>query len=178
MKRIFTYLILGFIFFVLGYYMMIYYIPQIVVSRLTQGMEEQGVENNSFRHSPLIDATSRIVVRPNPDFIYSICRYDLSEGPLEFEGRIPDSTYWSIAFYQDNTVNYYVKNDQQFKNKQLSFSLYHESAKPEKSSETTENIASPTKKGIILTRFLLPNREEATIKAFQKLQESFRVKIP
>ena len=176
MKKGIIYIITGLIAGVLGYFVTLYFIPYLVMSKLEQRMETSNQKVNEFFHSPLIDATSRSVVRPNPDFLYSITAYDLSAGSLKIKGQIPDSTYWSIAFYQDDTVNYYVKNDQAFEHKSITLILVPKGTNYSP-KEGEEVIQAPTEKGMILTRLLLPNREEKTIKVFQDLQKTFQIEL-
>lgn len=46
---------------------------------------------------------------PNPDLIYSIGFYDLSNGELQLSGDIPvDLAYFSIAFYESNTSHFAI----------------------------------------------------------------------
>lgn len=176
MKKGIIYIVTGLIAGILGYFTTIYFIPYLVMSKLEQRMEENNRGINQFFHSPLIDATSRSVVRPNPDFLYSIGAYDLSDGSIKITGEIPDSTYWSIAFYQDNTVNYYIKNDQQFKSKNIKLVLIPKGT-TYTPTEGEEVVEAPLDKGVILTRLLLPNRKESTIKVFQDLQKTFKIEL-
>ena len=59
------------------------------------------------------DETSRGVVRPSPDFLYSVCPFDLSKGPLQITARVPHSTYWSVSGFDAATNNFFVRDDQQ-----------------------------------------------------------------
>lgn len=175
MKKLLSYTLIIFIFGTLGYLLTIYFIPYIVLYKLKQISKERNIKDNEFFHSPVIDANSRSVVRPNPDFLYSICAYDLSKkNNIKISGIIPDSTYWSIAFYQNNTVNFYVKNDRQFTQKNINLILIPKGISY-KSQDNEEVIEAPTQTGVILTRLLIPHRDEKTIKQFQKLQKTFKI---
>jgi len=111
MKNIVIYLIALLIGLFLGYKGFVSYYPNI----LFKGAQKKiGSEINEMRYAKLPDETARFVVKPNPDFLYSTCFYDLEDGPLQLTGDLPDSSYWSISFYEPNTVNFYVENDQQF----------------------------------------------------------------
>ena len=50
----------------------------------------------------LSDDTSRLIVRPNVDTLYSYAAVDLSEGPQIVEAPASDR-YWSVEFMRDNT---------------------------------------------------------------------------
>lgn len=41
----------------------------------------------------------------NPDALVSRATYDLSAGPLLFEGALPEDEYWSLSFYDGRSVN-------------------------------------------------------------------------
>lgn len=176
MKKTLIYITIGLLFGILGYFATVYYIPYLVMSKFEDKilMQTQGV--NQVYYSSLVDEKSRNVVRPNPDFLYSVGFYNLSKGNCKVTAEIPDSTYWSIAFYQDNTVNYFVKNDQQFKNKKVNLVIIPK-GKTYTPKQNEEVIQSPTKKGVILTRLLLTKKDETSIKKFKKLQKSFKIKI-
>lgn len=73
--------------------------------RLTDESLQHSVVVNQISHVDLSDADSDFVVRPSPDLLYSICLYDLSAGPLQISGQVPDS-YWSLQFYAMNTDNF------------------------------------------------------------------------
>lgn len=66
---------------------------------------------NTMIHAERPSHTSRAVVRPSPELLYSICSFDLSQGPLHVMSGAPNGTYWSVAFYRDNTDNFFVVND-------------------------------------------------------------------
>ena len=46
---------------------------------------------DTIRHGKRPDETSRAVVRPSPDLLYSTCPYDLAEGPLRVTAPVPQA---------------------------------------------------------------------------------------
>jgi hypothetical protein len=85
---------------------------------------------------------------------------------------MPDSTYSSVAFYSDNTLNYYIKNDKQSPDKKYSFILTkNEEDKANYPNE--EVIISPSFMGTILTRTLIDKPEN--IEQLKEIQRSFKV---
>ena len=108
---------------------------------------------NKIYHSPSIDVTSRKVVAPSPDLVYSAVIYDVTEKPLLITVPIPD-TYWSISFFADNTDNYFVKNDRQLKSNPARFVLVGE-GQGINAPPTAELVKAVTNKGIILFRSLV-----------------------
>ncbi len=87
--------------------------PYLVMKKASEKILHSGeVSWNAFHHGPRVTETSRGVVRPSPDLIYSVCVYDLSDGPVRITAPAPaDGRYASISFYADNTDNYAVFND-------------------------------------------------------------------
>jgi len=58
---------------------------------------------NSWGHvHELSDDTSRLIVRPNNDTLYSYAAIDLGKGPQIVETPASDR-YWSVEFMRDNT---------------------------------------------------------------------------
>jgi uncharacterized membrane protein len=83
-----------------------YAIMSTVMGRLSG---EDGV--NRIRHQERATHTSRTIVRPSPDLLYSICAFDIGKQPLLIVSGAPKDTYWSVALYASNTDNFYTIND-------------------------------------------------------------------
>jgi len=92
-------------------------------------------------------------VRPSPDLLYSICFYDVSKTPLQISATVPD-TYWSISLFQNNTVNFFVKNDRQVQGKKVNFLLIGKDTSYTNAGNA-EVIVSPTDTGVLLFRMLI-----------------------
>lgn len=60
--------------------------------------------------APRADASSRTVVRPSPDLLYTACVFDLSEHALHITGPVADS-YVSVAGFAADTHNFFAAND-------------------------------------------------------------------
>ena len=98
-----------------SYNLTIHYIPNIVYAVFHYKIEKnQNIKDNEIKHFDIPNDQSRNVVMPNPDFLYSTIFYDLSEKDLNINANMPDSTYWSVSSYKPNTINWFVKNDQEF----------------------------------------------------------------
>jgi len=87
--------------------------------------------------------------RANPDSIISSMAYDLSEGPVRISGETWPR-YWSISFYQQNSDNFFVMNDQDLPDRRFNFILALE--KHNTNAIEGMQILSPTPKGIMLIR--------------------------
>jgi len=137
------------------YYLTLYYFPNYVYHRFQEKvMSAPGAEENTFRIIGAPDETSRQVVKPNPDFSYGSAFYNLKDGPHRITGDMPDSTYWSVALYQPNTINYYVKNDLQYMTDTLDVILTDHLLE----GYEQEQIIATTEEGFILVRVLIADR--------------------
>ncbi|MBT6170859.1 MAG: hypothetical protein HOH98_08960 [Flavobacteriaceae bacterium] len=87
---------------------------------------------------------------------------------------MPDSTYWSISFYKSNTINWYVKNDKEFKDNHLNIVLSKSTVDLDLNSSTI--IKSPDEKGVILIRILIEKKDEESIKFYKSIQKSISLK--
>ena len=128
---------------------------------------------NKLTVSEVITAEMRSVVMPNPDFIYLTAFYDLSDGPLQITGEMPDSTYWSVSMYYPNTVNWYVKNDMEFENNNLDLKIKY--ANPKASNTPGDFVHSDKEEGFILFRVLLTDRTDDKVKAMRSLLENVKL---
>ena len=161
-------LILG---FVMGFKAFVNFYPEI----LFQGAKKKiGGLENVFRLSNLPDHTSKMVVKPNPDFMYVSCFYNLKNGPLQLTANVSNTNYWSIGLYEPNTVNFYVKNYKKFNSNKLNFLIIHKGYSLPKADDNIEVIKSKTKKGLILFRFLVNSNDD--VKKIKHIQKSIQIK--
>ncbi|MEO0884148.1 MAG: DUF1254 domain-containing protein [Pseudomonadota bacterium] len=75
--------------------------------------------------------------------------YDLSDGPVRISGETWPR-YWSVSFYQQNSDNFFVMNDQELADRTFDFVLALEDQDITAFDATP--IISPTAKGIMLIR--------------------------
>jgi uncharacterized membrane protein len=139
---------------VVFYYATIWAVPYYVQSKFA-------LTNAEFINAPRFGdqpnaENSRVVPLPNPDFLYSSINYDLKNDVLKISGIVPDSTYWSISAYQENTTNYFVQNEEQV-NEKFEYYLAPEGSTSAalKNIPKEKIIYSPTTKGLILFRYLV-----------------------
>ena len=167
MKKIFFYLGIILIMSIGSYNLTIHYIPNIVYAVFHYKIEKnQNIKDNEIKHFDIPSDQSRNVVMPNPDFLYSTIFYDLSEKDLNINANMPDSTYWSVSFYKPNTINWFVKNDQEFVTNNLDLTLtFNDSG--------SENvIKSPVKKGFMIIRILVEKKDQKSIESYRTLQKN------
>lgn len=154
---------------VTGYFLTIYITPRYILLKIKFN---SGSKMNVPVYSDVMTDKDRHVVMPNPDFLYVASGYNLWKGPIRISGKMPDSTYSSVAFYSDNTLNYHIRNDRQTPDKKYSLILTrNEEDKAKYPNE--EVIVSPSEFGTILTRILIDKPEN--IERLKEVQQSFKV---
>ena len=139
---------------VVFYYATIWATPYYVQSKIAS---KRGAEVNVLRFSEKPSPeNNRTVPLPNPDFLYSSISYDIKDGILKITGKVPDSTYWSIAAYRANTTNFFVENDDQVDGN-FEYYLANEGSKSKvlKDIPKEKIIYSPTGRGLVLFRYLI-----------------------
>jgi len=150
-----------------SYYLTINFIPKIVYEVFHYKIEKnQNIKDNEIKHFDIPSDQSRNVVMPNPDFLYSTIFYDLSEKDLNINANMPDSTYWSVSFYKPNTINWFVKNDQEFDTNNLDLTLTFNDSKSE------NVITSPVEKGFMIIRILIEKKDQKSIESYRTLQKN------
>jgi uncharacterized membrane protein len=97
----------------------------------------------------------------DPAFAMSVCRYDLSQGPMKLSVPV-NPAYTSVSFYNDHDIAYYAINDRSAGRHAIELDLMT----PEQHAEMPENenitaadlliVESPTLTGLIAIRALAP----------------------
>ncbi|WP_297736268.1 DUF1254 domain-containing protein [uncultured Maricaulis sp.] len=126
--------------------------PGLIMSRAMDRIETLGGEAGRVRHAPPVTADNQTIVRASPDILYSVCLYDLNDGPLRIEAPWPaDGNYASVSFYDSNTNNFAAISDRDAGSATTSIRLFARSASnvPE---ETDRSFEAPTQTGLILYR--------------------------
>jgi uncharacterized membrane protein len=97
----------------------------------------------------------------DPAFAVSVCRYDLSRGPLKFSVPISQA-YTSVSFYTRADVAYYASNDRAAGRRVIELDLMTSAQRadlPEDEEVTRADrliVTSPTNAGLIVIRALTP----------------------
>ncbi|MBM3567792.1 MAG: DUF1254 domain-containing protein [Alphaproteobacteria bacterium] len=146
------------------HWLALWLLPQVIMHQLIERLGQEIGLNRPAR-PPLPDHTSRRVVMPSPDLLYVICAFDLAKGPLTVEA-VPQSEaarlpYWSVAFYADNSDNFFVLNDREAGARPIRLML---TDGPVAAPEGARAVVSPTRRGVVLFRVLVAdgeNREAA-----------------
>lgn len=135
----------------------IFAVPNVIMGTLiSRAGEANGV--NTIFHGKRADATSRQIVRPSPDLIYSMCVFDLSNGPVTLAAPIPTDTYWSLSAFDDNTNNFFVVNGRQITTDHVEFVLARDSYQAPAVGGAPV-ILSPSTTGVVLFRTLIQSED-------------------
>lgn len=113
---------------------------------------------NRLTHSPPVRAERQFVVRPSPDLLYSICPFDLSNGPVEVSAVPVPGRYSSISVFDARTDVAFVRNDEQMAGRAMRVVLAQRGQDVPDGVEVVR-LLYPT--GIVLQRVLLADPSEA-----------------
>ena len=154
----------------LGFWLVLNWVPGFLMDKALGRLTSFGPGYNQVFHGPITDETSRRVVRPSPDILYSVCAYDLTESNVELSVPWPSNgSYASVSFYDANTNNFEVVSDRQQEQlgnidgdeAETSIVLFHmrSTATPVTIAALRDGrdmqIASPTSTGLALYRRVL-----------------------
>lgn len=136
---------------IIVHFVVIFAVPNVLMDAASQKLSHGHF--NAWRLGERVTQNSRTIVRPSPDFAYSACVYDLSDGPVRIHVT-PWSDYWSLSLYAGNSDNYYVLDDREAQNGADVLLIRAGSAAPDREPATI--VQSPTQRGIALIRRLAP----------------------
>ncbi len=139
------------------HFIFVWSIPYALMQIVILGSSKE-VGANVIYHPPKIDKTSRDVVRPAPDLAYSTCAYNLSQGALEV--TVPKSNaYSSVSFFANDTVNFFALNDRDIAGDSQKIILAAEGQQDIPPTSDALIIRSPSKKGLVLFRRVIPSKD-------------------
>ena len=132
---------------------------------------------NSFFYADQLSGKERRVKLPNPDFLYSLAGYDLSNGPLKISGEMPDTSYYSLAIYEDNTRNFFILNDTQVPNNKFEIILTKKGEEAVWKEKYPRVIGSSSSIGVILVRELIDKQDSKRIEYLKVVQETLTIEV-
>lgn len=112
---------------------------------------------NVMRYGALPTPENQPIVRPSPDLAYSICPYDLSDGPVVIAVTPVPGRYSSLSIFDARTDVVFVRNDQQAKGKPFRIVLARDGQAVPKGLEV---VRVNYDRGLALVRLLLNNPPE------------------
>ena len=132
----------------------VFFLPRLIMIR-TMARITKLAGINTILHAPRPTWRSRMVVRPSPDLLYSICVYDFSaaDGAVRVHTHDMPETYWSVSVFDANTNNIYPLNDRQAKTGAADFLLI--AAGTSAGAGRLPVVPAPTNRGIVLFRALI-----------------------
>lgn len=155
MKKIAFWIIATFLFATIGH------VATILYSQLT--LQSKAIARitgdrplNTLSLITSVSAKSMFVPLVSPDISYGYCSYDIRSAPIRIRVNLP-TTYWSLAAYSKNGINFFTINNQQVKTEILEIVFASEEHKAQ-IEEGTTIVIPPTPTGLFLFRSFVPNR--------------------
>lgn len=71
----------------------------------------KGLPVNQFTFGPMTTAENQTIVRPSPDLSYSLCVFDVSNGPVLIRTEPVPNHYWSVSIFDARTDVAAVRSD-------------------------------------------------------------------
>jgi uncharacterized membrane protein len=126
-------------------------IPGVIMARAMDRIAGLGAGTGDVRHAPRLREDDQTIVRASPDILYSVCVYDLADGPRRVTAPWPaDGSYASVSFYDASTNNFAVTSDRDWGVSSVTIDLVAADEGGAGGADLT--IASPTARGLILYR--------------------------
>jgi len=137
----------------------IWYFPRMVSRFSARKLLKFAGRWNTLGYRGLATAGRRSLTT-NPDVVTAFGVYDASRGPVRIACAVPPwDNYWSISLFAWDTDNFFVVNDRTARSKK--FDLVITSRKDQyQGSEDEEVVVSPSKKGIVLVRIVIQDRDD------------------
>ena len=157
------YVVAGLLIALVAHFAFIFATPRVLMGVAFDRLSAGGA--NVWTVADRVTPLSRAIVRPSPDFAYSACAYDLTDGPLRIRvGRW--HAYWSLSLYAANSDNYFVIDDREARSGVDIVLVQRRRDAPEDAARV---VQSPSTRGIALIRRLAP-----TADAYNRAREAAR----
>ena len=169
------YLKTGLLLLVIGFVMHLIFIvsfPYMKLWYISKNWESQNMINSAFSRD-IPNSSSREIIRPSADLLYSGCGFDVTYRPLVITSSLPD-TYWSMSFFSSNTDNFSTINENNERKREIKIYLFG----PESESANVDDgivVVSPSNKGLMLFRQFIGN--SSSLNKLYKNQESLNCKL-
>lgn len=133
-------------------------LPRLIMNRLMHRIDSRVAQSAGRELFPeATTATSRDVVMPSPDMLYSVCTFDLTAGPVRIKTRPQLKSYWSIALYAANSDNFLVVSDRLVGEAPVDLWLVSDTQVNQDVPPGARVVMSPSNKGLLLMRVLTGN---------------------
>ena len=112
---------------------------------------------NAFQHAPPTRAERQPVVRPSPDLLYSICVFDLTDGPVLVDVPPIPGHYWSVSVFDARTDVAAVRSDRDTGGGPARLAL---TARAQSAPAGYEPVALDRARGIAVIRVLVSGEDD------------------
>ncbi|OYU46777.1 MAG: hypothetical protein CFE44_00290 [Burkholderiales bacterium PBB4] len=136
--------------------------PRAIMWVLMHGRVAQTMNMvNQAAFPPPVTAQSRSIVLPSPDMLYSVCVFDLRNGPVRISANPRLPGYWSIALYAANSDNFFVVNDRTAGNRPVDLWLVAPQGNGNGANVPagSQVVVAPSSTGFLLMRVLTGDYE-------------------
>jgi len=103
--------IIGFFLFglalVVGHFFTLQMAPSVIMTKAISAMGDRGIPVHKFVLSKRVTPETQSIIRSSPDLAYSICLFDLSNGPVLVRGTRWDG-YASLTIFDSVTDAVYI----------------------------------------------------------------------
>ncbi|MEM1086174.1 MAG: DUF1254 domain-containing protein [Pseudomonadota bacterium] len=92
-----------------GHALTLHLVPSVIMDTAQSRLADQGLPLHQWAASPRMTPQTQTIVRPSPDLSYSVCRFDVRDGPVLISAPGWDG-YGSLSIFDDRTNNVFVAN--------------------------------------------------------------------
>lgn len=139
-----------------GWYGTLAATPMVIMDQAWEKLATQSGFNR-MTHGPLVTAESQTIVRPSPDLAYSVCAFDLTQGPVKVHAHPVPGHYWSLTVFDNETNVAFVESDRDSRGAPVEVVL---ATADQVVPGGVRTITMPSAKGVALLRVLLKDRAE------------------
>jgi uncharacterized membrane protein len=137
----------------------VWYLPRLITLVSARKLLRTSGRWNVLSYRGLPKAGGKALTS-NPDMATASGVYDATAGPVRIACVLPGGDrYWSLSLYAWNTENFYVVNDRTAPAQEFSLVITTSGTRYGGSKNETL-IVSPSKKGVIVVRMLVPDRSD------------------
>ena len=157
--------------FTAGFVASMYSYPGREFTRTWEMVAREGGKNTWLHKRNLADDTSKLIVRPNNDTLYSAAAIDMDSGPFVVS-MPPSDRYWSVEFMRDNTdVFAYIGSREYGLNKAVTVILAAKDFTG--NTQGLPVLSSPGKKVWAMARLLVDGKDD--LPRVHQLQDRMKI---
>ena len=141
----------------LGAYQATLLATPFALMRLAAAKAGKGAPVNQFRFGPMTTAENQTIVRPSPDLSYSLCVFDVANGPVLVRAEPIPGHYWSLSIFDARTDVAAVRSDRDTGGKSAMLALVRVG---QAAPAGYEAVPLNYDRGVALIRILLADKSE------------------